>query len=472
MRYILYVVLLTFAVTQPATAQKPPRRDDDPRVNRTVKLVRRTLPAIVSIRVIRPTQQKGVISFGHGGGSVIHPDGYILTNNHVVEGAQRVEVAFFQGPWQAVKIVAQSPQDDLALLKLDAKEPLPALTLGRSDDLELGEPVITFGSPGGLPHSLSTGLISGLGRATDTEHAHLPSMVQTSAPISGGSSGGPLINARGEQIGMITSRKADGENLGFAITVDRVREVFPQLIAAEQRYGIVHGMQVDTLADKATVAAVATESPAEKAGVQAGDVLLHVGGKPIRNGVEFYLALVDRQAGEELPLRVRRGEEELDCIVKLQEADAPQLVEIESTEPGLKVARYEGQWNALPDFAQLQPQSTEIKSAPPWIAQDAASDHFGVTLTGLLKIPADGLYTFSTTSDDGSRLWLSGQRIVDNDGLHGEQTVSGLVRLKAGLYPLRVEYFEAAGDQALAISVAGPDGMRRDLPADWLFHSP
>lgn len=472
MRYILSVLLLAFTVTQPAAAQKAPRGDDDPRVNRTVKLVRRTLPAIVSVRVVKPEKKKGVVEHGHGGGSVIHEDGYILTNSHVVEGAERVEVAFFQGPWQAVKIVARSPQDDLALLKLDAKEPLPVLPLGRSDDLELGEPVITFGSPGGLPHSLSNGMISGLGRATDTEHAHLPSMVQTTAPISGGSSGGPLINARGEQIGMITSRKSDGENLGFAITVDRVREVFPQLIAAEQRYGIVHGIVVDTLDDEATVASVATDSPAETDGVQAGDVVLSVGGNPVRHGVDFFLALVDRKAGEDLPLRVRRGEKEIELNVKLHEAEAPRPVEVEETKPGLKVAHYDGQWETLPDFTQLQPRSSEIKSAAPWIEKDAAVDHFGVTLNGFIKIPGDGLYTFSTTSDDGSRLWLGDQRIVDNDGLHAEQTVSGLVRLKAGLYPLRIEYFDAGGDQALAISIAGPDGKRRDLPAEWLFHAP
>ena len=118
----------TFA--QDSAAQKNRRPDDDPRVTPTVKLVRQCLPALVSVRVARETNQRNVVEFGHGGGSVIHAKGYILTNNHVVAGAGHVEIAFFQGPWRRAKVVARLPSEDLALLKLDGDALFPTLPLG------------------------------------------------------------------------------------------------------------------------------------------------------------------------------------------------------------------------------------------------------------------------------------------------------------------------------------------------------
>jgi len=469
---------LLFAIAaNVAVAQERPRSAESPRVTPTVQLVRKCLPAIVSVRVQRHGDASDAVEHGHGGGSVIHPDGYILTNEHVVAPAAgamppKIEVAFFQGPWRPARVVARLPSEDLALLQVAAEKPLPILPLGRSDDLELGEPVLTFGSPGGLPHSLSTGIISGLGRATNTEHAHLPKVVQTTAPISGGNSGGPLINALGQQVGVVTSRKSDGENLGFAVTVDRVREIFPQLIAAEQRFGITHGLSIETLGDRAKVNAVAPDSPAEKAGVQTGDVVLSLDQKPLRDGVDFYLALIGRAAGEKLHLGIRRGGKEMPFVITLAATPVLQPVKIDKLEPGLRATFYQGAWEKLPDFSQLKPEETVVKTSSPWFSESDRFDRFGLTLTGLIKIPADGLYLFTTVSDDGSRLWIGERLIVDNDGQHPPVTAGGLVQLKAGTYPLRIAYFDAGGEQMLRVFVEDPQGRKRRLPADWLFHQP
>lgn len=469
----LLIAISSSTINSTAQAQHSPRPDDDPRVTPTVKLVRRCLPAAVSIRVVRPTGQSNVIQFGHGGGSVIHPDGYILTNNHVVTAAPRVEAAFFQGEWKPVHVIARLPAEDLALLKFDSDAPLPALPLGRSGDLELGEPVITIGSAGALPHSLSAGLISGLGRATNTEYAFLPSMVQTSAPVSGGSSGGPLINALGQQIGVVTSRKEGGENLGFAITIDRVREVFPQLIAAEERFGIRHGVGVEMLADgPAPVTSVAEDSPASKAGLQAGDAIAAIDGRPLHSGVDFHLALIGRKPGGRMRLDVIRGQRKLELSLELAAAKQLEPVQIDGLQPGLRVARYEGQWQRLPDFDMLEPVESGITKASPRTLDDMERDHYGQRYSGFLKIPADGVYFFSTTSDDGSRLWVGERLLVDNDGAHAAQTVSGMARLRPGIYPLRVDFFEAGGEQTLRVRVETPAGKRSELPADWLFHAP
>jgi S1-C subfamily serine protease len=428
------------------------------------------------VRALRPGNKEGVTDIGHGGGSVIHPAGYILTNWHVIVNAPNVEVAFFRGDWKRARLVAELPQEDLALLKIEGDKPFATLPLGRSADLELGEAVITIGSPGGLPHSLSTGIISGLGRSTNTEHAHLPDMVQTTASISGGSSGGPLINVLGEQIGVVTSRKSDGENLGFAITVDRIRRVLPQLLALEQRCGITHGLTIDTVGPAATVLAVAPDSPAATAGLQAGDAIVSIDAQSLRHGGEYYLALIDRKPGDKLKCHVRRGDSEITSELTLGATPQITPVIVEPVQPGLRVARYEGEWQQLPDFAKLTPVETSVQTATPRVdpSPDGENDpeNFALVYTGFVKIPTDGVYTFHLASDDGSRLVIGDETIVNHDGLHAASTAIGLVRLAPGLYPLRLEYFEATGGQTLRLGVSGPGVPQRDLPPEWLFHSP
>lgn len=472
------IALLTFALSTASLArgqEGPVPAVDSPRVTSLVKLKRQVLPAIVAVRTLRPGKQQGVIDINHGGGSVIHPAGYILTNAHVIAGGGQIEVAFFQGIWQRVRLIAEMPQEDLALLKLDGDKPVPTLPLGRSADLELGEPVITIGSPGGLPHSLSTGIISGLGRSTNTEFAHLPDMVQTTASISGGSSGGPLINALGEQVGVITSRKSDGEGLGFAITVDRIRLVLPQLLAIEQRFGITHGLTIDTVGPIAKVTAVAAESPAALAGLQVDDQLVSINTQSLHHGGEYYLSLIDRKPGERLSCVVKRGETQISSELTLGAMPQVEPLVVENVQPGLRAARYEGQWEQLPDFAQLKPVEETIQTASPHVAEtpnDDGPENFGWVYSGFVKIPTDGVYNFTTISDDGSRLTIGDQTIVSNDGLHAASSASGLIRLKPGLYPLRVEYFEGTGGQALRVAVSGPGVPQRELPPEWLFHAP
>jgi S1-C subfamily serine protease len=469
------MVLLLAALTLAATPIAEGQTVDSPRVTPLVKLKRQVLPAVVAVRTLRPGKQQGVLDINHGGGSVIHPAGYILTNAHVIAGSNHIEVAFFQGVWQRVRLIAELPQEDLALLKLDGDKPLATLLLGRSADLELGEPVITIGSPGGLPHSLSTGIISGLGRSTNTEFAHLPDMVQTTASISGGSSGGPLINALGEQIGVITSRKSDGEGLGFAITVDRIRLILPQLLAIEQRFGITHGLTIDTVGPVAKITAIAPDSPAAIAGLQVDDQLLSINTQSLAHGGEYYLSLIDRKPGERLSCVVKRGETEIASELTLGATPRLEPVAVENAQPGLRAARYEGEWQQLPDFTQLKPVEETIQTASPHVAEtpsEVGPENFGWVFSGFVKIPADGVYNFTTISDDGSRLTIGDQTIVSNDGLHAASSASGLIRLKPGLYPLRVEYFEATGGQVLRVAVSGPGVPQRELPPEWLFHSP
>ena len=465
--FVAFCLIAAPCIPQAVSAQE----HGNPRVTDTVKLVRKILPAVVSVRVVRPGGKPSVIEYGHGGGSVIHEDGYILTNNHVVTGAKKIEVAFFQGEWQTVRLIARLSSEDLALLKIDSDKPRPTLPLGRSEDLELGEPVITIGSAGGLPHTLSTGIVSGLGRATNTEHAHLPSMVQTTAPISGGSSGGALINALGQQIGVITSRKSDGENLGFAITVDRVREVFPALINAKARFGIFDGLGIDPHAKGAQVIEVVNDSPAQKAGLHVGDVIRRVGEQKIKSGVDWQLALVAAKAGDSLSLTVQRGEEQITIPMTISATDLPSPQKVDGLKAGLRVQRFAGQWENLPDFSAMQPKETFV--TPQVRTSDQMEmDNYADVFSGFLRVPREGYFTFAIRSDDGSRLYIGDRLVADNDGCHPEKEVAGAMRMKPGDYPIRVEFFEASGDQMLRLHLEEENGARKELPAEWLFHAP
>ncbi|NLS97347.1 MAG: trypsin-like serine protease [Planctomycetaceae bacterium] len=273
--------------------------EQSPRHTATVKTIDKALPSVVVVRNILWVKEKREYSVALGSGTIVHSSGYILTNDHVAANVGRTTVVLNDGSERRYRIVARLPHEDLALLKIDSDQPLQTLPLGRSDDLMLGEPVVIIGSPQGLTYSVSTGIISGLNRSRTTADAYLPWTVQVSAAVNKGNSGGPLINALAQQIGIVTY-KLDAENLGFAIAVDRVRSVFPQMLAAEQRFAFTLGLEVDMLGDAAKVTSVTEGAPAAKAGIRVDDLITGIGDFTIRHGLDFWLATVDRQAGDRL----------------------------------------------------------------------------------------------------------------------------------------------------------------------------
>jgi S1-C subfamily serine protease len=440
-----------------AVAQTSPRETD------TVRLVRKCLPTVVSIRTTRKHPSGNGYVFGMGSGSVIHPAGYVLTNSHVIDGAVEGDVLLHDGNAYRYRVVAQSLQEDMALLKIDAGKPLTYMTLGRSDDLMLGEPVVVIGNPNGLANSVSTGIVSGLNRSQSR-------MIQTSAAINGGNSGGPLINALGHQIGIITSKHLEAENIGFAITIDRAREMFPRMIASEQRYGVQMGITVDVLASTAKVSAVTANSPAAKAGIQVGDVIHQAGGLRVQHGLDYHIALIGAKPGKKLPLELVRGNKRIQIKPTFAPLPLPKPVSAKGTSPGLAFSYYQGQWQRLPDFKSLTPTATGMTPKPTLDLKGRSPEYFGFQFTGLIKAPADGLYTFYAASDDGSRLWIGDKLVVDNDGLHSHHESAGLIRLKAGLYPITIGFFEFSGGESLVVSWKGPKLKKQEiLPAAFFF---
>ena len=166
-----------------------------------------------------------------GSGFIIHPDGYLVTNAHVIARTTEQSVIFANGREYDARVVASDPQRDLAILKIDAGVPLPTLPLGRSDDLMQGETVIAIGNPLGLQHTVTAGVVSATDRSIEVNGGlAFEGLIQTDASINPGNSGGPLLDLRGRVIGMNTAIKPQANSIGFAIPVIMIRELLPSLL--------------------------------------------------------------------------------------------------------------------------------------------------------------------------------------------------------------------------------------------------
>ncbi|HVT87846.1 MAG TPA: trypsin-like peptidase domain-containing protein [Tepidisphaeraceae bacterium] len=167
-----------------------------------------------------------------GSGFIVHSDGYIVTNNHVVDRARQITVQLLDGRKFDADVLSADALADLAIIKIKAEKPLPALELGDSSDLMVGEPVIAVGNPLGFSHSVSTGIVSALHRDLGTAQKPIfTDLIQTDAAINPGNSGGPLLNAYGQVIGINTAIRGDAQNIGFAIQVNKLRDLIPELMS-------------------------------------------------------------------------------------------------------------------------------------------------------------------------------------------------------------------------------------------------
>jgi serine protease Do len=284
---------------------------------------------------------------GLGTGFVIRDDGVVVTNAHVIAGASRIVVMTRDGRTHPARLLGADETNDIAVLKVDARG-LPVAPLGDSNSLLVGEWAIAIGNPygfllGNSEPSVTAGVISGVGRNLVDRGAG-PSayfdMVQTDASINPGNSGGPLVNADGEVIGVnssIYSTSGGSIGLGFAIPINRARRVVEDLLehGAVRRpwVGIKLGAERtanvrDVLSRGVVVAGVTPSSPAARAGVRPGDVLLTARGRPLRNAFDWEAQLLDLRVGEVLPLRIRRGSREFELqvtVADLPEATAPRV---------------------------------------------------------------------------------------------------------------------------------------------------
>jgi serine protease Do len=263
-----------------------------------------------------------------GSGFIISPDGYILTNNHVVEGATKVEVHFGAdengngGKTIPAKIIGRDTATDIALVKIDAGQNLPYVPLGDSDRIRKGDWAIAIGNPFQLENTLTVGVISAKGRALgfSEETRSFENFIQTDAAINFGNSGGPLMNINGEVVGINTAIRGGGaQGLGFATPINTAKKLLPQLKLGKVTRGYL-GMTITEVSEDARetfnlpqntngalVQAVTPGKPADKAGIQHGDVVVEIDGRPIRSNRDLIDYISYLPVGSEVKITVVRN---------------------------------------------------------------------------------------------------------------------------------------------------------------------
>ena len=268
---------------------------------------------------------------GAGTGFIIDPDGSILTNHHVIEGAERIMVTLSDGRALRARVVGADPDTDIALLKVNAGDgrPFPVAPVGDSSAVRMGEWVCAIGNPLGYEHSVTVGVVSFVGRKLFD--ASLDNYIQTDAAINLGNSGGPLINARGEVIGINSAISSRGSSIGFAVPISGAVRILPQLRAhGRVSRGFIGVALRDVNADLeeslslavsagAMVQDVSSNSPAERAGVRPYDVIVGFGDETISSDEELITAISSKSPGTTSTLHVWRGEREETLTVKLAE---------------------------------------------------------------------------------------------------------------------------------------------------------
>ena len=354
-------------------------------------------------RIPRGSQRQ----MGLGSGFIIDRNGTILTNYHVVDGAQKISVTLSDGKSYDAKVLGKDQKTDIAVIKIDAGQDLPAVTLGDSDRLDVGEWVMAIGNPFGLDHTVTSGIVSAKGRQIGA--GPYDNFIQTDASINPGNSGGPLINLRGEVVGITTaiySQSGGNIGIGFAIPTNSIKEVLPQL---KDKGRVVRGYLgttvqkitpeiADSLGVKqqrgALVADVVRGSPAERAGIKTGDIITEFNSKEVKDSTELP-GLVARVApGTGTSIKVLRDGKEMTLAITVGEMkDTEVAASGQQGELGLAVQP------VTPEVAQSlgldRAEGLVITEVKPGSAADDAGLREGDLITQINRRPVKNLADYN-----------------------------------------------------------------------------
>jgi serine protease Do len=321
---------------------------------------------------------------GLGSGFIINGDGTILTNNHVIENAQKIVVRLQDESEYDGKVIGRDPKTDVAVIRIQAKKDLPYVRLGDSDQLRVGEWVVALGSPFGLTNTMTVGIVSAKGRAIGA--GPYDDFIQTDASINPGNSGGPLLNLRGEVIGMntaILSRTGGNNGIGFAIPINLIKVLLPEL---ESKGKVTRGWLGVTIqpvtpeiaasmglenARGALVSDVAEGGPAAKGGIKVGDVIVQYDGKNVQRSNELPLLVAETAVGKTVPVKVLRDKREMTLRVTTGELNEEKTVVSKAATNGLGLTVQEVTPEIARNLGLKQSRGVVITSVDP---EGAAAD--------------------------------------------------------------------------------------------------
>jgi Do/DeqQ family serine protease len=285
----------------------------------------------------RPDSDPAQRESGLGSGVIVSPDGYVLTNNHVIETADSIEIALNDGRKFAAKLIGRDPETDLAVLRIESNGVLPAITFSGSDSLAVGDVVLAIGNPFGVGQTVTMGIVSALGRSQLGINT-FENYIQTDAAINPGNSGGALVDSAGHLVGINTaiySRSGGSLGIGFAIPVSIARNVLEQIVATGEVVRGWVGVEIQDLTPElaesfgyrdtvgALIAGVLRGSPADRGGVRPGDVLIALDGQSVRDPRAMLDMVAALPPGKSAVFRVRRGTEALDLKVDVGRRPIP-----------------------------------------------------------------------------------------------------------------------------------------------------
>ena len=317
---------------------------------------------------------------GLGSGVIVSADGYILTNNHVVGNAEEIHVTLEDKREFTAKVIGKDAKTDLGLIKIDTKDALPVATLGDSNSTDVGDWVIAIGNPFNVGMTVTAGIVSAKGRLLGGDY---DDFIQTDASINPGNSGGPLINARGEVIGINTaiySRTGASNGIGFAIPIDMARNVMDQLKAHGRVVRGWLGVEIQEVTadlaqsfglpkpEGALVASADKDGPAGKAGIERGDIVLSFNGHPVNDEHELPTLVAQTPINQKVPVEVVRNGKHVNLEVTIGERKEPQVASAKSEEPG-------GNWGMqVGDITPELAQRFHLESTKGVVIQKVAPD--------------------------------------------------------------------------------------------------
>lgn len=336
---LLTVILMKDSIVKNVSNDKSTQiivNDDGKNQNIYHAVTDKAMPSVVGITTTTidqsnvfaiPTQSQGV-----GTGVIVDANGYILTNSHVVSDGKAIDVnvLFNDGSTIKGKVLWNDPQLDLAMVKVDKKDLIPA-ELGESDKVRTGDIAIAIGNPLGLEFqkSVTQGIISGLERTIQTEKSNMTGLMQTDASINPGNSGGPLLNEKGQVIGINTAKASQAEGLGFAIPINTAKPIVQQIIKTGNFEKVILGIKgVDLAIFEAStgtdleaengvyIAEVIADTVAQKSGIQTGDVIVMVGNDKIATMSDLNKSLYKYSVGDQTDITINRGGKEIKIQAK------------------------------------------------------------------------------------------------------------------------------------------------------------
>ncbi|TET37313.1 MAG: PDZ domain-containing protein [Planctomycetota bacterium] len=362
--FIWAVCTFIFLVTPPVLNGEEPAPAPDPekqsRKTPVVKVVEKVNPSVVNISTEMIVRQRRRMSFDPffdpffdeffgkykttslGSGVIIDPEGYILTNAHVVLRATSITVKLSDKSEYNALLLATEPRNDLALIKIDPKPgaKLKAIEFGTSSDLMTGETAIALGNPLGLSNTVTVGVVSAVNRSVELNGRIIfKDFLQTDAAINPGNSGGPLANIKGKMIGLNTAIRIAAEGIGFAIPVDRVREELVDLVERAPLTTLYAGIRLRTEAGKFYIREVTEKSPADEAGVKADDLLVSVAGEKVVSAVSLAKEIARRKAGDKLEIEIKRGGKTKKLTLTLEKCPATKAEKLALKHLGLGVEK-------------------------------------------------------------------------------------------------------------------------------------